>query len=126
MATAYKKLGHMKKAMELVEGEWKVLNIKSENAKYHSFQYSVVAARLYALEGRYYESMHELERLITLGPNDPREMVHPAYDEMRAEPEFTRLLELQRQRMNTERAKLGLTALSPDDMSRLATLNQTP
>jgi len=125
MAVAYKKLGNEVRALELVEAEWDMLNIRSENGKLHNFQYSVVAARLYALEGRHYEATHELERLIKHGPNDPRELLHPVYDEMRGDPIFAKLLELQRTRINKERAKLELAALSPDDLIQPATWNKS-
>jgi hypothetical protein len=105
--------------MELAKGEWKALNIKSENGRFHSFTYSTVAARLLALEGRHYEAMHELERLITRGPNDPRELLHPVYDDMHGDPRFAKLRELQFERMNAERAKLGLAALSMPQVAKL-------
>jgi hypothetical protein len=51
--------------------------------------------------------------LITKGPNDPRELLHPAFDEIRDDSEFIKLEQLQRQRVNSEREKLGMVAL-PD------------
>ena len=68
------------------------------------------------MEGNGYEAMLELNWLITKGPNDPRELLYPAFDAMRDDPEFIRLEQLQRQRVNSERQKLGMAAL-PDQPS---------
>lgn len=69
-------------------------------------------ARLNALEDRSYEAMLELEHFLSSGGIDPRDLLHPAFDDMRNEPEFKQLEELQRQRINSERIRLGLVPLS--------------
>ena len=69
-------------------------------------------ARLYALEGKTGEALFELKRLIATGPNDPRELLHPAFDEMRQTPDFKALENLQLDRVNSERAAMNLAPLS--------------
>jgi hypothetical protein len=53
----------------------------------------------------------ELEKLIRNGPNDPRELLHPSYDQMRGTAGFKDLQSLHVQRVNEERVKLGLTPI---------------
>lgn len=112
LAVAYAALGDVERSTIFAKFEKKALMIKSENGKIQNSEYLAASARLYALDGRIYEAMDELERLITTGPIDPRELMHPAFDEMRDDPGFKRLKNLQRQRMNSEREKLELAPLS--------------
>ena len=69
----------------------------------------------FALKGNHYEALLELERLVSLGPIDPRELLHPAFDELRGEAGFVRLRQIQRSRVNSERQKLNLPPLEPDN-----------
>ncbi len=116
LAVAYKALGNQEMYKKFAAFEKNVVNIRTDNGKLHNIAYSRAMARLYAMEGNGYEAMLELNWLITKGPNDPRELLHPAFDAMRDDPEFIRLEQLQRQRVNSERQKLGMAAL-PDQPS---------
>lgn len=111
LAVAYKGLGDEERYRKFAELEKDALETRWINDGFHNHEYSTNMARLYALEGRNNEAMLELERLITTGPNDPRELIHPAYDGMRDLPAFRKLQDLQRQRVNVERAKLGLAPI---------------
>jgi adenylate cyclase len=119
LAVAYQALGDNEQYEKFAELEKEALNIRSENGRIHNFEYSRTMARLYALEGRPFDAMLELERLITSGPNDPRELMHPAFDEIRDLPDFRELQDLQRQRVNLEREKLGLAEISGGDSRQL-------
>jgi tetratricopeptide (TPR) repeat protein len=111
LAFAYKSLGDIERSSVFIEFEKEALNIKSENGKIRNSEYLTVKARLNALDGKHYEAMQELERLITLGPVDLRILMHPAFDEIRELPQFIQLQELQRGLVNAEREKLGLLPL---------------
>ena len=82
----------------------------------HNFEYSRTMARLYALRGNSYEALLELERLLTSGPIDPRELIHPSFDSLRNEPRFLKLVKVQRDRVNGERRRLGLPPLEEDNL----------
>lgn len=112
LATAYKNLGDKENFEKYAAFERKAVNIRTENGKLHNHQYSRAMARLDAMEGRPHEAMLELEYLITRGSMDPRELLHPAFDDIRDDPEFTRIADIHRQRVNAERTKLGLEPLN--------------
>jgi TolB-like protein/DNA-binding winged helix-turn-helix (wHTH) protein len=124
LAVAYKSLGDAANAEIWTEFERKALKIKSENGKFRNVDYTTAIARLYAIEGRSYEAMHELERLLTRGPIDPRELKHPVYDDMRELPRFQKLFSLQRNRVNLERQKLGLPLLTSDPSTWLTQVSR--
>jgi len=111
LAVAYRALGDTAKSREWAGLERRALDARSENGRLHNFEYSRVMARLHALEGRPYQSLLELERLVTNGPIDPRDLMHPAFDDMRSTPGFVTLEQIQRQRVNAERSKLDLPTL---------------
>jgi CRP-like cAMP-binding protein/class 3 adenylate cyclase/TolB-like protein len=111
LAVAYRALGDEAGYRKFAGIEKEALDIRSENGKIRNHEYSRTMARLYAMEGRSPEAMDELEQLITAGPNDPRELMHPAFDAMRDLPRFRELQGLQRQRVNEEREKLGLAPI---------------
>lgn len=111
LAVAYKALGNQALYEKFAAFEKNAVNIRTDNGKLHNIEYSRAMARFYAMEGNGYEAILELNRLITQGPNDPRELFHPAFDEIRDDPEFIKLEQLQRQRVNSERKKLGMAAL---------------
>jgi TolB-like protein/DNA-binding winged helix-turn-helix (wHTH) protein len=121
LAVAYKKLGDLENFEKFAEFEKNAVNIRTENGKHHNEQYSRAMARLNALEGRNYEAMLELEHLIITGSIDPREFLHPAFDEMRSDPAFKRLENLQRERINSERNKMGLAPLTLNEPVAQAT-----
>jgi TolB-like protein/DNA-binding winged helix-turn-helix (wHTH) protein len=112
LAVAYKALGDMHNYRRFAELEKEAVDIRSDHGQLHNFEYSRAMARLHALEGNGYEAMLELQRLITQGPIDPRELLHPAFDELREDLQFVRLAALQRARINREREQLGLPPLS--------------
>jgi tetratricopeptide (TPR) repeat protein len=113
LAVAYKGLGDQAMYEKFANFEKNAVNIRTDNGKLHNFEYSRAMARLNAIEGNGYEALLELNRLISKGPNDPRELLHPAFDAIHDDPGFVKLVQLQRQRVNEERGKLGLAAL-PD------------
>jgi TolB-like protein/DNA-binding winged helix-turn-helix (wHTH) protein len=113
LAVAYKGLGDQAMYEKFANFEKNAVNIRTDNGKLHNFEYSRAMARLNAMEGNGYEALLELNRLISKGPNDPRELLHPAFDAIHDDPGFVKLVQLQRQRVNEERGKLGLAAL-PD------------
>ena len=120
LATAYHQLGDVARYEDFLAIEQEAMNTRSENGRIHNFEYSRTLSRINALEGRPYEAMLELERLISTGPLDPRELLHPAFDNLRDDPRFTRLRALERGRVNLEREKLGLEALPEIEQPRLA------
>jgi hypothetical protein len=77
-------------------------------------------ALLDAMEGRPYEALMELEHLVTNVKIDPRDLIHPAFDELSDKPEFKELEDLQLQRMNSEREKMGLMPLPGMDVDSVA------
>jgi CRP-like cAMP-binding protein/TolB-like protein/class 3 adenylate cyclase len=111
LAVAYKALGDDEQYEKFIEIEQKALATRWDNGRIHNFEYSRAMARINALEGRPNEAMLELKHLITAGPNDPRELMHPAFDNMHKLPGFRELRELQRHQVNEERAKLGLASI---------------
>lgn len=112
LAVAYKNLGDLENFEKFAEFEKMAVNIRTENGKLHNEQYSRAMARLNALEGKHYEALLELEHLILTGKIDPRELLHPAFDEMRNDPQFERLEQLQLERINSQRAKLDLAPIA--------------
>jgi hypothetical protein len=120
LAVAYKALGDQENSARFAALEQKAVNIRTENGRYHNFNYSRAMARLHALRGNDYEALLELERLVSRGPVDPRELIHPAYDSLRDNPRFTRLISLQRTRVDEERFKLGLPPLATDSVLYLS------
>ena len=111
LATAYHALGDKAHFQDFLAIEQEAMNTRSENGRIHNTEYSRTFSRINVLQGRPYEAMLELERLVTTGPLDPRELMHPAFDILRDDPHFTRLEALQRSRVNAEREKLGLAPL---------------
>jgi len=120
LATAYYTLGDDRNSREFLAIEQEAMNARSENGRIHNFEYTKTLSRINALEGRPYEAMLELERLISTGPLDPRELRHPAFDKLQGEPGFARLRALERRRVNSEREKLGLEPLPEIEPPRLA------
>jgi len=120
LAAAYLALGDDSNSREFLAIEKEAMNVRSENGRIHNFEYSRTLSRIDALEGRPYEAMLELERLISTGPLDPRELLHPAFDKLRGDPRFTRLQALERGRVNSEREKLGLEPLPEIEQPQLA------
>ena len=120
LAVAYKALGDEERYREFAELEKYAVDIRWANDGYYNYEYSTNMARLHALEGRNSEAMLELEHLITKGPNDPRELLHPAFDEMRDLPGFSRLRDLQRRRINIEREKMGLEPIHGESLATAA------
>ena len=111
LAVAYRALGDQENYRRFADLEKEAVGIRSDQGQFHNFEYSRAMARLYALDGNTYEAMLELERLITRGPIDPRELIHPAFDDLRNDLQFNRLVALQRERVNREREELGLPPL---------------
>ena len=112
LAVAYKALGNQEMYKKFADLEKYAVNIRTDHGQLRNFAFSRAMARLFALEGETEKARLELKRLITLGPNDPRELLHPAFDEMRTTPEFKKLEVLQLERTNSERAAMNLTLLS--------------
>ncbi|MFC1701992.1 tetratricopeptide repeat protein [Pseudomonadota bacterium] len=112
LAVAYKALGNQKMYEKFADLEENAVNIRTDHGQLFNFEYSRAMARLYAMEGKSREALSELKRLITIGPNDPRELLHPAFDKIRKTPDFRMLENLQLDRVNTERAAMSLTPLS--------------
>lgn len=108
LAVAYKALGDEDRYRDYAELEKDAVNIRWANDGYYNHEYATIMARLYALEGDGSKAMLELRRLIVSGPNDPRELLHPAYDGIRETDGFRQVEELHRSRINEERTKLGL------------------
>jgi len=123
LAAAYHALGDERHCQDFLAIEKEAMDVRSENGKIHNFEYSRTLSRIHALEGRPYEAMLELEHLISTGPLDPRELLHPAFDQLRGDPFFTRLRALERGRVNSERGKLGLEPLPEIGQTQIA---QTP
>ena len=119
LATAFSLLGDEERFRQFAEIDRFASNTRWENGKIHNFEYSRTMARLNALEGRPYEAMLELERLLATGPIDPRELLHPAFDELRGDARFAQLEDLQRARVNIEREKLGMAPLPVKGVSAL-------
>jgi hypothetical protein len=119
LATAYKAAGDEERFQQFAALDREAAEFRWENGKIHNSEYSRTMARLNALEGRPYEALLELERLVTTGPLDPRELVHPAFDELREDPSFLKLQVLQRERVNGERLALGLEPLPGTPMTEL-------
>lgn len=111
LAVAYKNLGDQENYEKYAGLEREAVNIRTENGRLRNEPYSRAMARLNAMDGKPYEAMLELEHLILTGKIDPRDLLHPAFDDMRDDPAFERLETLQRQRINSERVKLGLAPL---------------
>lgn len=115
LAVAYKKLGNRKMYKKFADLGKNAVNIRTDHGRLYNFEYSRAMARLYAMEGRTDEALFELKRLISVGPNDPRELLHPAFDEMRNSPDFRELENLQLDRVNSERSIMNLAPLSKKD-----------
>ena len=111
LAVAYKNLGDQANFEKFAAFERKAVNARSGNGRLHNQEYSRVMARLYAMEGRPYQAILELRYLVANGVIDPRDLRHPAFDELRDDPEFRKLEELQLQRINEQRIELGLVEL---------------
>ena len=115
LATAYKALGDQQNFERFAGLEQMAVEIRSSHGRLHNYDYSRTMARLFALRGNHYEALLELERLVSLGPIDPRELLHPAFDELRGEPGFIRVMQIQRSRVNGQRQELNLPQLEPDN-----------
>jgi hypothetical protein len=120
LAVAYKKLGDDKRSNYFVDIEMEALDIRSEKGRIHNTEHSRTMAKLGVLQGRPYEAMLEIEHLIKSGPIDPRELLHPAFDDIRDDPRFKTLEDMQRKRVNAERKKLGLAPLPSQGMAFVA------
>jgi adenylate cyclase len=112
LAVAYKALGNQAMFNRFAAFERNAVNIRTEHGRLYSFEFSRAMARLGAMDGETDKALRELNRLITEGPNDPRELLHPAFDEMRNSPGFRALEKLQFDRVNSERAALKLAPLA--------------
>jgi len=119
LAVAYKALGDQEMYRRFADVLQKAVDIRTNNGQLHNLEYSRAMARLNALEGNDYEALLELERLITRGTNDPRELIHPAFDHMHDMPRFQKLIVLQRERVNLERQKLDLPPLRSEPSTLL-------
>ena len=123
LAVAYKKLGDHANFVKFSAFERRAVNIRTENGRLNNWDYSRAMSRLNALDGKHYQALLELERLVTMGNLDPRDLLHPAFDEMRTEPEFQRLVGLQHQRINSERKNLELEPLPNNNFFRVSAIN---
>lgn len=112
LAVAYQRLGDDDKYRKYSGLERHVLDVRSDGGRLHNFEYSRTRARLDALEGNTYEALLELKRLISEGPIDPRDLIHPAFDALRDDPMFREIEELQRARIDAERVQLGLLPMT--------------
>lgn len=112
LAAAYRAMGNETGYRDFLAIEQKAVDIRSDHGRIYNIEYSRAVARINALEERPYEAMLELEYLVTNGPPDPRDLLHPAFDTLRGDPRFSRLQTLQRKRVKSERSKLGLAALN--------------
>jgi tetratricopeptide (TPR) repeat protein len=112
LAVAYKALGDQELFKTFTDLERNAVNIRTDHGQLYNFEFSRAMARLYAMEDKTDEALLELRRLITTGPNDPRELLHPAFDGMRQTPEFRTLENLQLERVNSERAAMNLAPFS--------------
>ncbi|MDH4018529.1 MAG: cyclic nucleotide-binding domain-containing protein [Xanthomonadales bacterium] len=115
LAVAYKKLGNQEMYRKFADLETNAVNIRTDHGRLYNFEYSRAMARLNAMEGKTGEALSELKRLISVGPNDPRELLHPAFDEIRNTPDFRVLENLQLERVNSERSAMDLAPLSKKD-----------
>lgn len=111
LAVAYKHMDDRENYEKYARLAREAANIRTENGKLRNEPYSRAMARLNAMDGKPYEAMLELEHLILNGKIDPRDLLHPAFDDMRDDPAFGRLETLQLQRINSERAKLSLAPI---------------
>lgn len=59
------------------------MNTRTDNGRLRGWEYSRAMARLDAMEGKNCKALLELERLVTRGNSDPRDLLHPAFDESR-------------------------------------------
>jgi adenylate cyclase len=112
LAVAFKATGNHEMYEKFADFERHVVNVRTDNGQLYNFEYSRAMARLYALEGDTHKALSELNRLITSGPNDPRELLHPAFDAMRDMTAFKELERQQLDRVNVERAALDLAPLA--------------
>jgi tetratricopeptide (TPR) repeat protein len=120
LAVAYRALGDLENFEKFVELEKEALNIRSDFHTLQNSDFSRASARIDALENSPYEALLHLERLITSGPMDPRDLSHPAFDEIRKLPGFKDLENLHRHRVDSEREKLGLAPIAGEDSAQRA------
>ena len=112
LAVAYKNLGDQENFEKFAAFERVAVNARSGNGRLHNQEYSRVMARLDAMEGKPHQAILELRHLVANGVIDPRDLIHPAFDGLRDDPEFRELEQLQLQRINQQRRELGLEELS--------------